>query len=213
MADIIRLRDSLHDQAQMLLPWYINGTLDPHEKADVEAHLAACAECRTDIDVERTLAAELASMPLEAAHGWEMFARRLDASAAMPAPTPAWSIPFLNRPIRLGWAITAQALAAALVVTVMTAMPGTPSEPVYQALGSGSSAARANIVVLFNPETSEQVMRAALIDADARLVDGPTAAGAYMAHVAPERRDAALAELRQVRQVVVAQPIDPGAAP
>jgi anti-sigma-K factor RskA len=212
MADIIRLRGSPHEQAQMLLPWYVNGTLDAQEKADVEAHLAACAECRTDVEAERMLAAELESMPLETAHGWEALARRLDVVAPEPEPEPARPIAFLRRPVRLGWAIAAQALAAALVFAVMTAVPGAPSAPIYHALGSRSAAAPANIVVLFDPQTSEQAMRAALIEADARLVDGPTATGAYMAHVAPERRDAALAALRRVREVVVAQPIDPGAA-
>ena len=49
MAEIIRLRGSPHEQAQQLLPWYINGTLEADERAMVEAHLSDCADCRADM--------------------------------------------------------------------------------------------------------------------------------------------------------------------
>lgn len=214
MADnIIRLRGSPHEQTQMLLPWYVNETLEPHEKAEVESHLANCIECRTDVEAEGALAADVAAIPLEAAQGWATLANRLDSIELNEKPNPLLSVPILRRPIRLGWAVGIQAIAAVLVAVVITSMPEVPKEPVYHALGNGSVAASANIVVLFDPETSEHAMRAALVEVDARLVDGPTATGAYMAHVLPERREAALTILRQTRQVVVAEPIDPGMAP
>jgi anti-sigma factor RsiW len=53
MAEIIRLRGSPHEQAQQLLPWYVNGTLEADEAALVEAHLAECAECRADLAAEQ----------------------------------------------------------------------------------------------------------------------------------------------------------------
>ena len=47
----------------MLLPWYVNGTLEGAELALIEAHLDECAECRADLEAERLLAAEFAAMP------------------------------------------------------------------------------------------------------------------------------------------------------
>ncbi len=210
MADIIRLRGSPHEQAQALLPWYVNGTLDPDEKASVEAHVAGCPECRADVEAERVLAREIAELPLDAAEGWAAFSERLDRPpAAEPDAAP---IPLLKRRIPMGWAIGTQAIAAALAVAVMTALPsGEPAAPVYHTLGTASNAAPANIVLAFDPSTTEEAMRAALTAADIRIVDGPSATGAYMAHVAPGRRDAALAELRRAKQVVLAEPIDAGA--
>jgi hypothetical protein len=44
--------------------------------------------------------------------------------------------------------------------------------------------------------------------AGASIVRGPTAAGAYLLHVEPKRRRAALTKLRADRQVQMAEPID-----
>jgi len=65
MADIIRLRGSPHEEAQRLLPWLVNGTLTADEVKLVEAHVSECAECRADLQAERQLARELASMPVD----------------------------------------------------------------------------------------------------------------------------------------------------
>ena len=48
MGDIITLRKNAHDEAQELLPWFVNGSLAPDEAKRVEAHRAACAECLSD---------------------------------------------------------------------------------------------------------------------------------------------------------------------
>jgi anti-sigma factor RsiW len=53
---LLQLRDA-HEQAQMLLPWHVNGSLEPGEAALVEAHLAECAECRATLPPTRRCAA------------------------------------------------------------------------------------------------------------------------------------------------------------
>ena len=47
----------------------------------------------------------------------------------------------------------------------------------------------------------------------ARVVDGPTASGAYVVRIAPDRRGQAIDGLRATPQVVLAEPIDPGSQP
>jgi hypothetical protein len=42
------------DQAIELLPWYLNDTLDPGERAEVLQHLETCAECREALAQTRT---------------------------------------------------------------------------------------------------------------------------------------------------------------
>ena len=60
------------------------------------------------------------------------------------------------------------------------------------------------------PQTSEQTFRETLNASHARLVDGPTAADAYVLRVSPGERDAALATLRRRPDITLAQPIDAG---
>ena len=35
-------------RAAELIPWYLNGTLEAAERADLEKHLASCAACRAE---------------------------------------------------------------------------------------------------------------------------------------------------------------------
>jgi hypothetical protein len=87
--------------------------------------------------------------------------------------------------------------------------PKAPTEQTYRALGAASAAGHGNLVVLFKPDSTEQQIRVVLTANDARLVDGPTAAGAYVLRVEDARRDEALQRLRQSGQIVLAEPIEP----
>src|SRR2546425_456149 len=42
---------------------YLDGELDPSDRAHLEAHLPTCAECRTTIDALRATVADLAALP------------------------------------------------------------------------------------------------------------------------------------------------------
>src|SRR5690242_15210109 len=113
MADIIRLRGSPHERTQSLLPWYVNDTLEVDERAEVESHLADCAECRGDVAAERALAAGVAGIPVDMEHGWASLDARLDA---LPPRDAKRLVPFLRRPVALGWAMAAQLAAAAIIL-------------------------------------------------------------------------------------------------
>jgi hypothetical protein len=63
------------------------------------------------------------------------------------------------------------------------------------------------VIVKFRPNASEQQIREALRGVDARLVDGPTDADAYVLFVPGDRRDAALSRLQAQSTVEMAQPI------
>jgi len=40
-----------HDELDLLLPWYVNGTLETDEHAKVERHLADCAACQASVEL------------------------------------------------------------------------------------------------------------------------------------------------------------------
>ncbi len=202
MGDLLHLHNE-HDKARMLLPWYANGTLAPDDAASFEAHLAECDECRADLAGDRALRELYAATPVE------LGPVRL---AVMPplevAPRP------LGRRLSLRWGKAAQlalaaAAAAALVVIV------TPSERggEYRLLGSDDPVAQGNAIVLFSPDTAERDLRAALEQAGARMVDGPTASGAYIVQIPAQRRAQALASLRALPHVVLAEPVDAAGGP
>ena len=68
-----------------------------------------------------------------------------------------------------------------------------------------------NMIVMLRPNTSEQVLCRTLTNTGAQVVDGPTAAGAYVLSVPIAERAQALARLRAQTEVVLAQPIDASA--
>jgi hypothetical protein len=203
MAEIIRLRGSPHEQTQSLLPWYANGTLDAQEAASVEEHLESCGECRSELEAERVLALRVASLPLDVAHGWAL----LDRALPERVPAPAIRLPLHRRPIALGWAALGQLAAAVAIVVTASALDGPAPPATYHALGSAPLAGSGNAIVLFAAGTSEREMRGLIERAGARIVDGPTASGAYVLRVA-RAREAALAPLRQSQRITLAEPID-----
>jgi hypothetical protein len=223
---IIPIHGDPHDRIIALLPWFISGRLDPAERAEVEAHLTCCPGCRAEERMERRLEAEVAALPLDVEHGWaRMRARLTEAAGAPPPSAPRVGLgPRLaavarrsDRGLRRSraWLIGSVALQAAVMVIMLAvvwpgARPAAPIVATYHALSAAPAGTSANLLIMFRPETPERDLRAALVASQARLVDGPTAAGAYLAHVPGDRRAAALAALRGLPAVAMAQALDPG---
>ena len=203
---IIRLHGDRHQDLQDLLAWFVTGRLDPSEQAEIEAHLKTCADCQAEVRIQRRLGPAIASLPIGVEQGWAAMRRQLETDAAAPARRKE------PRPIQahgwpgLGW-------AAALIVSLAAGgllLPDVIGGR-YHALGARPAAPSGNLVLIFRPETQERTMREMLNASHARLVDGPTAADAYVLHVPPAERAAVLASLRARADVVLAEPIDPGA--
>lgn len=208
MADIFQLRGDPHEEIQTLLPWYINGTLRQEESDVVETHLAICAECRTELELERKLARSVASLPLDVEHGWAAMAQRLAESETSPGASRRLSL--FARKVPIGWAIAGPLAAAASVALAFTFVPAPePAGETYRALGTPAADSEGNAVVLFKPETTTQQVQVILSANHARIVDGPNPAGALVLRIDPHKRDTALRELRSASQIVLAEPIGP----
>jgi anti-sigma-K factor RskA len=213
MGRIIPLNRDRHQEAQALLPWYVGGQLEAEELAQVEAHIAGCADCQADVALERRLRSEVAALPLEADEGWLRLRRRLSVERR---PGPAQVLRRIFRPSGrrsgLAWAVAVQAvlLLAAAGALLLSPLDRPAS---YRTLGRAPAARTGNVIVIFRPDTRERDLRRALLASDARLVGGPTPADAYVLAVPPRARDAALARLRAEPEVVMAEPIDAGNGP
>jgi anti-sigma factor RsiW len=205
MAEIVSLRPSEHVAVQRLLPWHVNGTLAADETARVEAHLAACEECRHDLACERELAREVALLPLDVDEGWQAMAIRLPDQSANDAGR---RLPLFSRAGPVGWAAGgALAASVALAVAVLGLQQAPAPDRTFHTLGSSAAARPGQVIVLFRPETTEQQMRTILAAQGARVVDGPTAAGAYVLRFDGRSPTEAVSSLRQASEVALAEPI------
>ncbi len=212
MAEIVTLRGTPHERTEQLLPWYAKGTLNEADTALVELHLAECAECCEELMSERALAGAIGGLPLESAQGWDAVAKRLGqhpqrASRREPG---AWFSQRVSAGRAMGGAMAAASVAAVLAISLTQRAP---ADQTYTALGSPRGETAGNAVVMFAPDTSERQLRELLTGANARVVDGPTAAGGYVLQLAASNRDAALGTLRRSTKVVMAEPIDSGKSP
>lgn len=204
MGELHHLRGDPHEATMLLLPWYVTGEIEPGDRLLAETHLAGCAECRAELAAERRLHTAVAELPAAPATGWE----RLAADLAEPAPQ---RLP-RRFAIRAGWMLGAQAallLFGVGFVLHLQRQPPVTAKETFHALGSSEARPVGNLLVMFAPDTPEAALREAIAAAHARLVDGPTEAGAYLLAIAPEQRPAALARLRAEPKVVLAQPVDP----
>jgi anti-sigma factor RsiW len=199
-----------HDEAEELLPWYATGQLDSLERARVEAHLSSCASCRKQLALERQLIDEFQGMSPETESGWTRLKSKIQAPVAVGSrPTranpfaEAWAV--LSRP-----AFATLAVAQLAFVLVAGSVLLSLSRPAYHTLGSAPAPAAANLIIMFHSDASERQIRGALNAAGASIVGGPTPTSAYLLHVAPGRRQSAIASLQSNAIVQMAQPIDGG---
>ena len=200
-----------HRDVQELLAWYVTGKLEAGEHARVGAHLASCAECQRDLAFQRKLEAGIAAMPVDVEQGWTRLRELAEAEeTAAVAPLEKRRARFGREGLGyLGWGVAASlavALGATLMPTASTQLA--QNDGTYHALGAAPTAAPGNLIVIFRPDVTEADMRAALRAADARLVDGPTAADAYVLSTPAAHRSAALALLKARHEIVLAEPMD-----
>jgi anti-sigma factor RsiW len=200
MVDIIRPTIDPHRQTQQLLPWYVTGRLDRVETALVEQHLGECAECREDLATDVALARQIKALPGDADQGWSALKARIEAGQ------PDWVSHAKCRRVATHWNLAGAAglASAAAVATFLLMRPPL----LYRTHAAPSGAAAGNVVVIFKPESPAAALPSVLVHNGARIVDGPTAAGAYVLHVAEDQRASVLARLKTDRNISLAEPID-----
>jgi len=111
-----------------------------------------------------------------------------------------------SKPAWVGLAMAAQ-VAILIAAGVMLQPVRTNGD--YHALSSGVVARpAANLMVIFQPDTPERDLRGLLRLVNARLIDGPTEANAYLLYVDPAKRNDARKALLAQKNIVLAEPVD-----
>lgn len=210
MMRLFRFDDPEHGRATELLPWLVNDTLKGAERARVERHLAECVACRSEMEDLRALQVAVADEDADpvVTHAFSRLNARLDEAR------PDRSGKRILRWIAAEWTETrpwlrgAVIAQSALLVLLIGALLGQSTPQYYRTLATTPARANADdqIVVVFNPILRETDLRSLLLDLRARIVDGPSPAGAYTLEVAQGEQWAALAKLRRQQSVVFAEP-------
>jgi len=211
---VLNFIKSPHQKTQELLPWLVNGTLEPEEAAAVEHHLQECAHCREELDSLRVLQAAYAGSEAEpdAERALARLRPRLDTEQAAPAPvlaTSGWPQLSMRGPSP-GWL----RLALATQLGVIFALGWAVLQPdrqafEYRTLSAKGAPAHAagSLIVVFDAHAQQQQVAQVLRRSGARIVDGPTASGGYVLAVDHPALAQALTALRSDPAVVLAEPL------
>ena len=211
---VLQFDPAAHKVADVLLPWFVNGTLEGEELAFVQEHLGQCERCRGEVEWLREFHAACAAAA--AVPRSSSAVRHLRRSLEEPRRGPG--IPALLhahwRRVR-PWsrAVMAAQLAAILALGTVVVI-GEDRPPAYRTLGADSAGARVTgtVVVVFDPAAHELDLRRMLSAVGARIVDGPTQANAYVLEVPADLREQAVRALKADRLVVLVESLDPGAS-
>lgn len=169
-----------------LLPFYVNGTLSPEERAEVEALLAEDDGLRRQLDFLTQIRAVMKAEELSYSPGELGLARLMGAIA----PARNWMLP-------VAAAVGVVGIALAAVLYHRT----TESMPAYEQ--AGGAAAGPLITVAFRPAAQQGEISDFLLANDVTIVDGPSAIGLYRILV-PEAqsKDDILARFRAASSLV-----------
>jgi len=194
-----------HHEAQRLLPWLANGTLESGEREWLQEHIGNCAECRCGLQELQALQAailEPGQAPAGVDAGWRRVRSRI-APVERGARGPRWR----QAPRWLAAAVAAQVLLAIALGVSWWGMRAPP--PAYHTL-AGAPRPAGDLLVVFDPRISEAQLRRLLDASDARIVDGPTDAGAYVLSVPEGRVDNVRDALRAAPGVTMVESLAAG---
>jgi anti-sigma factor RsiW len=183
-----------HDAVLMMLPWYVNKTLQDAELNAVKRHLTVCAECNRELlSLQRLSVAvkQAVAFNTDSQASFSHLKARIQANAGQPQPQPTATVIRPNQwrnAIKKLTAIKipqpALALAAAVLLAVL--LPRVFSvNPIlhegYQTL-SNSKTTESNpneISLIFKDNTPQQAIEQIVASAGGHIVKGPNAQSVY----------------------------------
>lgn len=222
-----------HRRAWELIPWYVNDTLEPSERDRVEAHLAACPDCRAEADLCRDLV-EAGGRPEDLApapHPAQL--DRLVDRLAAESEEPGRIVRLADRLHRLPPSVRRLAAAIALLAAGLAgylaapgadrsreASPESTRAAAYRTLSQPEEASVAPpgermLRIVFAPATPEEEIRRILLAVRGEIAGGPSPLGVYTvrtggAEDGTEPLAVVLQHLRREAGVLFVEPVDTG---
>ena len=209
---VLHFDSAAHKVTDVLLPWFVNGTLEGDELAFVQEHLGQCARCQREVEWLREFHA--ACVAASAVPGSSPAVHHLRRQLEEPRKARG----MLDR-LRAHWRDARPwsrrvfvAQLAVIVALGTLVIAGGDGSARYRTLGAGNAATptTGTFVIVFDPAATEFDLRRILRAAGATIVDGPTQANAYVLDIPMERRDQAMRALKAERFVVLVESLGPG---
>jgi len=172
-----------HANTLLALPWYVNGTLEAHEKAEVERHLSVCPSCRAALAEEERLAEQVALIEIDDV-GAEVAFRRLEARLGPLPPRAAGCAS--TRPVRdrlraTRWGMVG-ALAASLALAVAVGALGwveVENGAPFRTLSDGAAPAAGTVRIIPAGPGGGAAVRRIADKHSLALVGGPSETGVW----------------------------------
>jgi len=212
-----------HDDVWHALPFYVNGTLRGQARADVETHLASCAECRAELStqtqVRDTILHEEVRQETAQASFEQLWDRILEDEAVAEAHATPRSTPIVPPVARrspkshtLKWLVAAVIIEGIGLATLsaMTWSQSLSVSPDYRTLSSPDTPLPGGqIRAVFSPDLRLAELQSLLSTSKLSVVGGPTEAGVYTLALEDTSGtvDGALTRLRANASVRFAEPI------
>jgi len=194
----------------LLLPWYLNQTLEKGENEEVRRHLLSCPICRQELEVikrqeERYRStAEEVPIPQTFPHVLTEIEKREQGgiwqriASLMPRPQPALAATL----------IMIQFLVIIGLVTLLALNPWGAGEQLYRTLSGPSSVEGKGprISILFQDQVQEKTAREIILEINGTIVQGPTPMGIYTVELkfemSPEELQHVISSLRQKKDTI-----------
>jgi hypothetical protein len=165
-----------HDEVDLLLPWYVNDTLDPAEHDRVANHVAACAECQESValltDVQAAVVRNKAT-PIVPQPRVDELLDSIDSNRSPSLPDRQQLMSFM----------AAAAVTLLLVATLVITNPddNTDTAQVYETATSTQDGASMDYVlrIQFTSGISQKERDQVLQDIGARDISGSIDEGSY----------------------------------
>ena len=182
-----------HRDISALLPWYVNGSIGEQERQRVDAHLVACAGCRSELAQERRIyqgmTADTAVEYMPAA-SLKRLQARLDGVVGGAPENVRADVRAVRKPGRRSMAswqglMAASVAVMAVAISLLAAdrwmqLRAHASAPAYYTVTTPVAHAPGEVIrAVFSPTITLVELQAILDAAQLRIISGPTEAGVY----------------------------------
>jgi anti-sigma factor RsiW len=217
----------LHRECWLMLPWVVTGRISATDKQRIERHLLECAECRAELEAQRSLCEQIRrdeSVMLAPQSSFQRLMERIDTGEpprvedmtidmpAASASSPAAASNPKRVPRWFAIAAAVQAIAiGGLLMLVWQMRTAEMSAPRFTTQSSVAAPTPSGVVlrVVFRPEMTNAELQDLLHGVGAHVVAGPTEAGVYSLQLADgtpgQEVGDALAKVRASPNVVFAE--------